>query len=217
MTAPVDPNKIGTNPAVCVDQNLLVTEDGELRLAPWSVPQLGVDVLARSGGDGKLLPAQALPGKLLIDQRATITNDAPVRRMALVTVTRGPKHWITSNPNAIQFRDRWTTAIDAEAARPTTEGAFNSQCGSAIDVGTNTVAEPNPGKQWQWRDAHAMDEWIGPLEPGQTLNLWYRCYVWTPPPWSDNANKNSPAHEAYATWARIQIRLFPMQGGLVTG
>jgi hypothetical protein len=45
----------------------------------------------------------------------------------------------------------------------------------------------------------------------------YRCYVWTPPPWSDNANKNSPKHEAAARWARIQMIAFPQQGRLVTG
>jgi hypothetical protein len=140
--------------------------------------------------------------------------------MVLIRVTRGSKSWLLSNPNAVQFRDRWTYAIDREdltPAIPVTTGIYNSQVGSAIDAGTNSVAEPNPGRQWVWADTNCSDEWVGPVAPGDRLNLWYRCYVWTPPPFSDNGNKNSPIHTASAAWARIQLTAFPMQGSVVSG
>ncbi|CPV56914.1 DUF7172 family protein [Mycobacteroides abscessus] len=207
-----------TEPNVCIGENLTTDAAGQLRLQPWALVRPIVDIRALSGGDGSIIaPLIALPGKLLIDQKASWRNDSPLPQMVLIRVTRGPRSWLTSNPNAIQFRDRWTTAIDADAAMPVTTGIYNSQCGSAWDLGTNSVAEPNPGRQWRWADANSMDEWVGPIDPGATLNLWYRCYVWTPPPWSNNANKNQPQHEARANWTRIEMRAFPQQGNVVTG
>ena len=186
----------------------------------WAFPRLVADVRAISGGDGKLFPELTLPGKLLINQKAKWRNETPLESMVLIRVTRGPKSWITSNPNAIQFRDRWTYTVDPDDIEPTipvTTGIYNSQVGSALDVGTNSVAEPNPGKQWVWTDVNSSDEWIGPAMPGDFVNVWYRQYVWTPPPFSDNANKNSPQHMAYGGWARIQLIAFPTQGNLVSG
>jgi hypothetical protein len=175
-------------------------------------------VKAESGGDGKLAPTVTLPGKLLIDIPSFgWTNDAPVDVMVLIRVIRGHRSWIVSNPNAIQVRDRWTWAIDREPTAPLTTGVFNSQTGSAIDLGTNSVAEPNPGKQWVWSGSTCADEWVGPVSPGQRINVRYRCYVWTPPPWSDNANKNNPQHEAAAGWSRVQLVVFPQQGKVVVG
>lgn len=205
-------------PNICTDEHLDVDDAGQLRLHRWSAPRLVVDVKADSGGDGKLLPTVTLPGKLLIDMpEVGWTNDSPVDHMILIRVIRSHRSWIVSNPNAIQVRDRWTWAIDRPPATPVTTGVFNSQTGSAIDLGTNSVSEPNPGKQWVWSGATCSDEWVGPLEPGRRLNIRYRCYVWTPPPWSDNANKNQPQHEAAARWARVQLTAFPTQGKVVVG
>lgn len=203
--------------AVCVSENLTIDADGKLRLAPWSVPRNAVDVLVSSNADGPLLETTALPGKLLIDKQINWKNDTPVDHMVTIRATRRWKRWIVSNPNAIQFRDRWSSAIDTAPAVPVVSGLFNSQCGSAGDIGTNTVAEPNPGKFWHWWGTNSSDEWVGPVAPGETLNVWYRAYVWTPPPFSDNANKNSPQHEAEAGFTRLQLIVFPQQGPLVTG
>lgn len=214
-----------TSPTVCVAENLTIGPDGQLRLAPWSRPRNVVDVLAPSGADTtKLLATETLPGRLLIDRKVLWTNDSPVDHMVRVLVTRRWRRWVTSNPNAIEFRDRWSSAItpaDAtepiEAAEPVVTGYYNSQTGSAGDIGTNSVAEPQPGKFWHWWGTNTAEEWLGPVGPGETFRLWYRGYVWTPPPFSNNANKNSPAHEAEAGWARIQLVVFPDQGTMVTG
>lgn len=209
-----------TEPNVCVDENLITDSAGLLVIQPWAVPRLVVDVKATSGGDGKLFPEQALPGKMLIDQKVGWRNDSPLEAMVLVRVVRASKQWIVSNPNAIQFRDRWTWTIDPDdivPSIPVTTGIYNSQVGSALDVGTNSVAEPLPGKQHVWSETNCSDEWLGPVPSGHKLNLWYRMYVWTPPPFSDNANKNSPQHEAYGRWVRIQLIAFPTQGKVVTG
>lgn len=206
-------------PNVCVDENLAVSKpDGLLQLAPWSVPRNVVDVMAKSTGDGKVTPQTALPGKLLIEQKVNWINPTPLDAMVLIRVTRGPRYWLTSTPNAIQIRDRWTRDVDRDPDEPVVSGPHNSECGSAIDVGTNSVAEPKPGQHWLWQGTGTSDEWYPfPIAPGQNLKLWYRCYYWTPPPWSDNANKNSPRHQVFARWTRIQMIAFPTQGKLVSG
>lgn len=208
-----------TEPNVCIGENLTTDDAGQLRLQPWAVPRLVADVRAMAAdGDRKVYPQITLPGKLLIDQKLYWRNDSPLPQTMLIRVTRGPRYWLTSNPNAIQFRDRWTYARDAEPSVPLTTSIFNGQTASAIDTGTNSVAEPNPGQQWMWTDVNSIDEWVPyEIEPNQQFAMWYRGYVWTPPPWSDNANKNSPKHEAAANWTRLSLMTFPQQGTVVTG
>lgn len=207
-----------TNPNVCTDEHLIVDDGGTLHLAPWSVPRLVVDVRADSAGDGKLSATISPPGRLLIEAPPiTWLNTTPVEHTVVVQLIRCFRSWVTSNPNVIQFRDRFTTGIDREPEVPTVTGISESQAGSGIDVGTNSVAEPKPGRQWVWTGTHcAPDEWVTVL-PGERLNVRYRAYVWTPPPFSDNANKNSPQHSASAGYTRLQLIAFPEPGKLVTG
>lgn len=209
-----------TEPNVCVDENIIIDAAGQLRIPPWAVPRVPVDVKALSTVDGTLFPNMTLPGKKFIDQKISWRNTDPLPVMVRILVTRGPKSWITSNPNAIQFRDRWTYTIGTKGIQPTeplTTSIYNSQTGSAIDCGTNSVAEPNPGKEWVWIPSNEDEEWVGPINPGERLNLWYQCYAWTPPPFSDNANKNKPMHKAYANWVRLAFWTWPDQGNLVIG
>lgn len=208
-----------TEPNVCISENLTTDDAGQLRFQPWAIPRPVGDVRANSGGDGKIVkPELTLPGKLMINQQIGWRNDTPLPQQLLIRVTRGPRSWITSNPNAVQIRDRWSFAVDAAPEVPVTTSIFNGQTGSAVDFGTNSVAEPVPGVQWMWTDVNTADEWVPYLvEPEQQFNLWYRCYLWTPPPFSDNANKNNPKHEAYAHWARLQLWAYPQQGSVVTG
>lgn len=213
------------NGAVCLGEHLTVSADGKLRMAPWSVMRNVVDVVAKSGADTtKLRVTDTLPGRLLIDRMVEYTNDTPIEHDIRVLVTRRWRRWVTSNPNAVQFRDRWSSAItDKDAlepiipAVPTVASLMNGQTGSAGDIGSNATAEPNPGRFHHWWGTNVAEEWLGPLEPGATIRVWYHQYAWTPGPFSDNANKNSPRHEAEAGWARIQLQTHPGPGKLVTG
>lgn len=208
-----------TEPNVCVSENLTLSTDGELRIHPKTVPRWVVDVKANSNdGDSKVYATTSQPGKLMIDQRVGWTNDGPTEARLMIRVTRGPKSWLTSNPNAIEYRDLWTYAVNRTPSTPIPTSQSNGKAGSSMDIGTNTVAEPNPGRLWMWRDTHSSDEWISdPLAIGDRFEIWYRCYLWTPPPWSDNANKNNPQHAALAVFSRVQLRAFPQQGELVMG
>lgn len=207
---------------VCIGEHLTTVVDGPdemLQMAKWSVPRLVFDEVAASGGDGSVLAGiEALPGKLMIDKTANWINDSPIKQRILIRVTRFTRTILTSNPNAIQFRDRWTYAVDDVPTVPIVTGIFNSQSGRAFDIGTNTVAEPNPGRLWHWAGMRSSDEWVSaPLLPGERFRLWYRCYMWTPPPWSDNANKNSPQHTAAASGVRVQLEAHPEPSEMVIG
>lgn len=208
-----------TEPNVCISENLYTDDAGLLHMQPWAVPRLVRDVKAPSNdGNGKIYPTLIAPGKLLINQRLDWKNDTPLEQDVLIRVVRASREIITSNPNAIQFRDRWSYAVDTDPAVPYTSGYFNSQFGVAYDGGTNSVAEPTPGKLWLWSPVTCADEWVPySIAPNETFNFWYRQYVWTPPPWSDNANKNSPVHIARANWARCQLWVYPTQGSVVKG
>lgn len=213
--------------SVCLGENMAVDDDGRLKMAPWSVPRNLVDEIIRSGADTAAMPETiTLPGRLLMDKQVMWFNDTPVDHTIRVEVTRRWKRWVVSNPNSIEFRDRWTNAISPTGTAvadivtpeiPVVTGILNSQCGSGEDTGTNTVAEPNPGVFYHWSGTNVSEEWLGPIKPGETLSMWYRMYVWTPPPFSNNANKNSPVHQVEAGWTRFALMGFPDQGELVTG
>ena len=208
-----------TGPRACVAEHLIVDDEGNLTLAPWSVPRNVLDEIAPSSGDTtKLLATESLErARMLVNWRGAWLNDTPVAHMARITVTRRYRRWVVSNPNAVQFRDRWSSAIDGEPVTPVVSGIFNSQTGSAGDIGTNTVAEPNPGVFHHWWGTNTSEEWVGPVEPGSTLNIAYRAYVWTPPPFSNNANKNVPKHEAEAGFARVAVLAVPEPSQVVVG
>lgn len=205
---------------VCMGENLGTDDSGQPILQPWAVPRLVADYKALSGGDTAktAIGIPTLPGKPLIEIAGVRwTNTTPIDQEVVIRVTRATKSWSTANPNAVQFRDRWSFGIDVPAAEPVVTGIYNSQCGSAIDFGTNTIAEPKKGKQWMWHPVHMMDEWVGPVPPGSTLEVWYRCYVWTPPPYSDNANDGTPNYDFAARWARVSLIAMPQQGTVVAG
>lgn len=205
-------------PRTCIDENLTVDDNGQLCMRPWAVPRLVRDVKMNApAATIPKFPQETMPGFLLINQQVGWVNDSPLETPMLIRVFRSWKEWVTSNPNVLQFRDRWSWAVDRTPEEPVTTGIFNSQCGGGIDLGTNTVAEPMPGKQWVWSGNSLSDEWVAVLQPGEKLNVWYRMYVWTPPQWSDNANKNAPVHTAAGRFARVQLIAHPSQGRLVTG
>lgn len=179
-----------TEPNVCLGRNLTTDDAGRLRVQPYAIPRPVVDVRASASGDGPIASTITLPGVLRINQPVSWRNDSPVPQGIKIMVVRGSRSIITSNPNAIQFRDRWTWAVDAPAARPVTTSIYQGRLGAAWDGQTNTVSEPNPGKLWVWNDTNCAEEWLPrELQPNEQLNVWYQCYVYTPSPWSNNANK----------------------------
>ena len=126
-----------TEPNVCIGENLTTDSAGLLHMQPFAVPRPVRDVKALANdGDGKVFVTTKLPGKLLINQRLDWRNDTPLEQDILIRIIRGPREQVVSNPNAIQFRDRWSYAVDGTPSVPVTSGYFNSQSGTAFDLGT---------------------------------------------------------------------------------
>lgn len=207
-------------PEVCVSRNMKITS-GVLGIEKWSIPRHVGDSTFNSVGDGTLAANQTLPGKLMIDGTLSWTSDSPLPTNILLRVNRAYRDFVTSNPNVVQFRDRWTYKIGTGpqvAEVPDVSATYQSQFGGGVDLGTSNTAVPFLGKIARFQDAHITEDWIGPVPVGETINVRYRCYVWTPQPFSNNANNNSPVHEARARSTQIQLIAFPTQDTMaVTG
>lgn len=203
---------------VCVSRNMGI-DGGILSIEPWSIPHHVLDQTFNSVGDGTFTQLTTLPGKLMIDSGIlTWTNTSPLDARVLVRIQRAFRDWRVSNPNAVQIRDRFTYAIGGTDPRvPDTSSVYNGQSGASIDVGVQANGTPFKGQYWEWEDGTMIEDWLGPVPPGEDFKIWYRCYLWTPPPWSNNANENNPQHSANVRSTRIQLMAFPTQDVEITG
>ena len=202
-------------PKVCVSDNLSITGTA-LGLAKWSVPRIVHDSFTPSFGDGAFGNLTVLPGRLLTDAISSWQNTSPIDQTVLLRVQRPYCNWVISNPNALQMRDNWTHVIAPAVAlppNPDPSSVYKSQVGGSVDMSSNSSGTPTHGLFWQWRDSHITEEILGPVPPGMTLSVWYRRYLWTPPPWSDNSNNGSPLNEAYSRGVRIIMLALPQLDG----
>lgn len=203
---------------VCVTQNTEITA-GVLSIAPWSVPRIVHDTTYNSVGDGAFTALTTLPGKLMIDSGIiSWTNTAPLEAMVLLRIQRAYRNWVVSSPNAVQIRDRYTYAIGgADPRDPDTSSTYHGISGGSLDSGINYNGATIGGKYWDWEDGTLLEDWLGPVPAGAELRLWYRCNLWTPPPWSNNANAGSPEHSASVRSSRVLLMAFPTRDTEVTG
>lgn len=196
-------------PKVCVDRNLKIT-GAALGIERWSVPRPVQEVSATSTGDGTISTAglTTQPGRLMIDASISWTSDSPLPALMRLQVIRRYRTIITSNPNAIQIWDSWNWKVDGTPTVPDSYGLVNSFDTCAMDVGTDNVSQPYAGKLFQDYPATSSEEWYE-LPAGSTLAVRYRAYVWTPPPFSNNANANAPQHEAYSRGVKLRLWAYP--------
>ena len=196
-------------PQVCTGRELAIT-DGVLGLEKWSAPRMVAEQSATSSGDGSItgagLPSQ--PGRLMIDTSLSWTSDSQLMLVMRLEVIRSYRTIMVSNPNAIQIWDSWMTAVDATPRTPDNYSAANGITTLGFDVGTDNSSQPVGGVITQDYPISATEDYIE-LPAGSTLNVAYRAYVWTPPPWSNNANANSPQHEADARGVKLRLWACP--------
>ncbi|WP_425301937.1 DUF7172 family protein [Nocardia farcinica] len=204
-----------TMPQVCVSRNLSIA-GGALGLQPWSVPRMVAQVSATSTGDGAITGAglTSPPGRLMIDTGLSWVSDSPLPTMMRLQVIRSYRTIVTSNPNVVQIWDSWRIGIDQLAQVPNSYGLVNSLCTLGVDHGTNQAALPNYARVHQDYPTTATEEWVE-LPAGSEIDVAYRAYVWTPPPWSNNASANQPLHEAHARGVKLRLWAFPMMDGAI--
>lgn len=198
-------------PKVCVSRNLKITGgDATLGLEKWSVPRMVAQVSATSTGDGAIanpgLTSQ--PGRQMLNATISWTSDSPLPSLMRLQVIRRYRTIITSNPNAVQIWDSWNHKVDGTPAVPDSYAVVNSLSTLSLDIGTDNVSQPWRGLVYQDYPATSSEEWYE-LPAGSALAVHYRAYVWTPPPWSNNASANSPVHEAYSRGVKLRLWAFP--------
>jgi hypothetical protein len=197
---------------VCVSQHFGI-DGGVLSIESWTIPRIVHDQTYNSTGDGTYGQQTTLPGKLMIDSSViTWTNSSPLNAMVLLRLQRAYRNWLVSSPNYVQIRDRYTYTIGGATPRtPDTSSTYHGHSGGGIDVGVNYNGATIAGTYREWEDPTMAEDWLGPVPPGEDLKVWYRCYLWTPPPWSNNANAGSPTYDASVRSTRIQLIAFPTQ------
>src|SRR5262245_26541330 len=152
--AGADQQRGGLMAQVCVSENMDVA-GGVLAIQPWSVPYVALDAVFNSTGDGAYTtPFTVLPGKLMIDSGVqSWTNPSPLDANLLFRIQRAKRSWWTSNPNAVQVRDKYTYTVDGGTPRtPDTSSTYHGQSGSAGDVGADSAATPNPAVFYEYED-----------------------------------------------------------------
>lgn len=200
----------------CVSRNMGI-DGGVLSIEPWSLPRHVLDETFTSTGDGSFGQLTTLPGKAMIDSGIrTWVSDSPLPCRILFRLHRARRDLLVSNPNAAQIRDRYTYAIGGSDPRvPDTSSTYQGATGASIDLSANYVGDPFLGRYWIYEDAAIIEDWIGPIPAGGTFKFWYRANLWTPPPWSNNANHGDPQHSATIRHTRIQLIAFPEQDSAV--
>lgn len=179
----------------------------------WAAPRVVHDATYNSTGDGAYTtPYTVPPGKLMIDSGIqSWVNSTSLTANVLLRFQRARREWWTSNPNAVQVRDRYTYTLNGDDPRtPDTSSTYHGQSGSAGDVGASSTAVPHPAVFYEYEDGTMLEDWIA-VPAGQTLKFWYRAYMWTPPPWSNNANNGSPTQSTSIHNTRIIAMAFPTQ------
>jgi hypothetical protein len=198
-------------PEVCVSRNLDTTV-AALAVEPWSAPRMVQQVTGTSGADGTIASTglTGQPGRLLINTTIGWTSDSPLPMLMRLIVARSYRSIVCSSPNAVQIWDAWTYGINTTPRDPDNYSLVNSLCTLGVDVGTDEVALPWAGLISQDYPATASEGWYT-LPAGATLNIKYRCYVWTPPPWSNNANAGTPTHSASVRSTVLRLWAFPSE------
>ncbi len=197
-------------PQVCVSKNLKITGGGAtLGLEKWAAPRMVAQVSATSVGDGTISSSglTTQPGRLMIDTSISWASDSPLPALMRLQVIRPYRTLISSNPNAVEIWEAWNYRINGTPAVPTYD-LVNSLCTMAPDLGTDVSTQPFKGVVYQDYPAGSSEELIE-LPAGSTLNVRYVVYVWTPPPWSNNASANAPVHEAYSRGVKLRLWAFP--------
>ena len=204
-------------PQVCVDRNLKTSGgDATLGLQRWSAPRPVAEMSATSTGDGAISSSglTSQPGRLMVDATVSWTSDSPLSSRVRLQVIRPYRTLISSNPNALQIWEAWNSRIGSTLpvvpTVPNSYAAVNSLCTLAFDAGTNSSALPYRGYCYQDYPHSMVEDWYE-VPAGDTLAIHYRAYVWTPPPWSNNASANAPIHEAYARGVKLRLWAFPTQ------
>lgn len=194
---------------VCVSDDFRI-EGGKLGLTAvpaagaW-LPTIGSGLWPNSGipGGPNFGRITELPGMRISSAYVQVWNSYGVPLRMMVRAQRPTIALNVSNPNAAQVRSKWAYKVTDEAIMdpnhvnwlPDPSQDFDLQVGVSMDAGASNGGVPTRGVIMRAYPPASLEEPVpAVVQPGQHITVWFASYLWTPPPWSDNANNNNPKH-----------------------
>lgn len=172
-------------PTMVAERMLVSTKDGDVDRSPDPVAFI----------DGELLWANPY--------------NFPIH--AAMSVHRGSRTLITSNPNTLALDDVWTWDISASPSAPLPSG---SNSGFAIRQQQNRQAQVPMIYCRRFRDEPDVISYahLGLIDVGQSLHFRYQCAFTTPGNWRTPLQ---PRFEANARYTRLRLWTGPYVGGVI--
>lgn len=194
---------------VCTAEGWMLSNEYGLEFADAWFPRLIAEQFSASAEDGDVDRA---PDQLpFIDAEFLWTNTTDTVQHVAVAVHRGPRSFVTTNPNTIAFDDAtsWDVADSPSAPRPS---MTNNGVGGRVQVTRPSNQTMQFGYLLADRDDGVFYDEIGFVEPEQTLHYRYMGLFSTPGTWRVPEN---PRYEMYARWVRLRAWASPAVDGVV--
>lgn len=172
-------------PTIASERMLVSTKDGDVDRAPDPVPFI----------DGELL--------------WTNPYDFPLH--AAMSVHRGSRFLLTSNPNTLALDDVWTFDIGDNPSAPDPSG---SNSGFGIRQQQNRQAQVPMIYCRRFRDEPDVISYVhlGLIDVGQSVHFRYQCAFTTPGNWRTPLQ---PRFEADARYTRLRLWTGPFVTGAI--
>lgn len=178
---------------VCVSDAFTVT-DGALGLAAWTgaviesreIEEISYEWPGMTG-------ITSLPGEALWDHTVIGTNTAGVARLAVFRLQRPYSTMLeVPQPNAMQMRDAWAYRVGPNVTAPNVSVVedYNGAWTASADSGTFSDGTTRKGRLYLYFPGSMVDVQVR-VPAGEQVALRWRGYIWTPPPWSNNADNGN--------------------------
>lgn len=175
---------------VCVSDAFTVV-DGALGLAAWTGAVIALreqEQISYEWPDWSGITS--LPGEPLWDHEIVAVNDAPSARLAVFRLQRPYSTMFeVPQPNAMQMRDGWAYRVGPGVTAPPVSVVedYNGAWTASADSGTFSDGTTRKGRLIRYFPGSMVDVQVH-VPAGETVALRWAGWVWTPPPWSNNAD-----------------------------
>lgn len=176
---------------VCVSEDFTVDGAGQLSIAAHTRMSHVSTLSAAPVSRRKTWSEIALPGDRMWFLQSQVVNTSPVDRPVMFRLNRPYVFLSPAQPNAIQLRDKWETEVGASPIAPAVDvtESYNGVWTASVDSGP-PGGSPQRGRTFPYWPGVMVAETVM-VPAGESAVLSWAGYVWTPPPWSNNANEGN--------------------------
>lgn len=186
----------------------MISDSGGLRMRPSFYPRIVGESYAKSTKDGEV--SRAPDAVTMIDTDVTYMNNTPDDQQVAVSVHRGPRAIVTTDPNTILIHDAWSFAVGESPAAdfPT---IYQDTFGGKLQRNKPEATADKLTYGRYFLSCNDSQTWvsIGIMPPNQALHFRYIASVQTPGVWIVPTEVDS-RYEAYARWVRLRVIASPV-------